>query len=118
MRVGQQFRAELLRAQKQKEENQFFSSRVVDILKKQKELPQIPPNLLRVVGEEYKTLAEDAAESAAKTHDAIAMDPLIKKIMEVFPGATIDNITPAARPEPDPKNADGFDSTNEEKISG
>jgi DNA polymerase-3 subunit gamma/tau len=65
-----------------------------------------------------KTLAEDAAESAAKTHDAIAMDPLIKKIMEVFPGATIDNITPAARPDPDPKNADGFDSTNEEKISG
>jgi DNA polymerase-3 subunit gamma/tau len=65
-----------------------------------------------------KTLAEDAAEAAAKTHDAIAMDPLIKKIMEVFPGATIDNITPAAWPEPDSKNADGFDSTNEEKISG
>lgn len=63
VRVGQQFRAELQRAQKQKEENQFFSSRVVDILKKQKELPQIPPGLLRIVGEEYKTLDESADPS-------------------------------------------------------
>ena len=67
VRVGQQFRAELLRAQKQKEENQFFSTRVVDILKRQKDLPQIPPDLLRVVGEEYETLAEDADSSEIET---------------------------------------------------
>ena len=67
VRVGQQFRVELLRAQKQKEENNFFSSRVVDILKQQKELPQIPPGLLKIIGEEYKTLAEDTDPSEIET---------------------------------------------------
>ncbi len=62
-----QFRAELLRTQKQKKENQFFSSRVVSILEKQRELPEIPSNLLRIVGEEYKTLAEDADPSEIET---------------------------------------------------
>ena len=65
-----------------------------------------------------KTLAEDAAEAAAKVHDAIAMDPLVTKIMEVFPGATIDAITPAANPETDPQNADDTASVDDEEMSG
>ena len=63
------------------------------------------------------TLAEDAAVSVAKTHDAIAMDPLVTKIMEVFPGATIDSITPAASTEPHPKNTDGSYNAEEEEMS-
>lgn len=65
-----------------------------------------------------KTLAEDAAEAAAKVHDAIAMDPLVTKIMAVFPGATIDAITPAASPETDPQNADDTASVDDEEMSG
>ena len=65
-----------------------------------------------------KTLAEDAAEAAARAHDVIAMDPLVKKIMEVFPGATIDAITPAADPETDPQNADDTDSVDDKEMSG
>ena len=65
-----------------------------------------------------KTLAEDAAEAAAKVHDAIAMDPLVTKIMEVFPGATIDAITPAANPKTDPQNTDDTASVDDEEMSG
>ena len=65
-----------------------------------------------------KTLAEDAAEAAAKVHDSIAMDPLVTKIMEVFPGATIDTITPATNPEMNPKNADDTASVDDEEMSG
>ena len=65
-----------------------------------------------------KTLAEDAAEAAAKVHDAIAMDPLVTKIMEVFPGATIDAITPAANSETDPQNTDDTTSVDDEEMSG
>ena len=65
-----------------------------------------------------KTLAEDAADSVAKTHDAIAMDPLVTKIMEAFPGATIDAITPAANPETVPKNADDSNIVDDEEMSG
>jgi DNA polymerase-3 subunit gamma/tau len=65
-----------------------------------------------------KTLAEDATEAAAKVHDAIAMDPLVTKIMEVFPGATIDAITPATNPETDPQHADDTASVDDEEMSG
>ena len=65
-----------------------------------------------------KTLAEDATELAAKTHDAIAMDPLVTKIMEVFPGATIDAVTPAANPETDPQSPDDTASVDDEEMSG
>ena len=65
-----------------------------------------------------KTLAEDAAEAATKVHDAIALDPLVTKIMEVFPGATIDAITPATNPETDPQNADDTASVDDEEMSG
>ena len=65
-----------------------------------------------------KTLAEDAADSVAKTHDAIVMDPLVTKIMEAFPGATIDAITPAANPETVPQNADDTNIVDDEEMSG
>ena len=64
-----------------------------------------------------KTLVEDAADSVAKTHDAIAMDPLVTKIMEVFPGATINAITPAANPETVPQKVDDTDIVNDEEMS-
>ena len=64
-----------------------------------------------------KTLVEDAADSVAKTHDAIAMDPLVTKIMEVFPGATINAITPAANLETVPQNADDTNIVNDEEMS-
>lgn len=67
IRIGHQFRAELVRTQKKKEEDQFFSSRVVDILKRQGSIPNIPEGLLKIVGEEYKTLAEDADPSEIET---------------------------------------------------
>jgi|AntAceMinimDraft_18_1070375.scaffolds.fasta_scaffold00332_4 hypothetical protein len=60
VRIGQQFIVELKRVKKQKEENQFFSSRIVDILKGQKDIPKIPTSLLEIIGREYGTLAEDA----------------------------------------------------------
>ena len=44
--------------EEQKEENQFFISRVLDIIKTQEELPPIPDSLLKVLGEEYQVLAE------------------------------------------------------------
>jgi hypothetical protein len=53
--------------ERQKEENRFFISRVVDILKKQNELPEIPPGLLKIIGEEYKAFAEDADPSEIET---------------------------------------------------
>ena len=65
-----------------------------------------------------KTLAEDAADLAAKNHDAIAMDPLVTRIMEVFPGATIDAITPATTPDTAAQNADGQPKINNEEMSG
>jgi DNA polymerase-3 subunit gamma/tau len=65
-----------------------------------------------------KTLAEDAADSVAKIHDAIAMDPLVTKIMETFPGAKIDAITPAANPETVTQNADETNIVDDEEMSG
>ena len=65
-----------------------------------------------------KTLAEDAADSIAKTHDAIVMDPLVKKIMEAFPGATIDAITPTADPATVPQNDDDNNIVDDEEMSG
>ena len=65
-----------------------------------------------------KTLAEDGADAAAKTHNAISITPIVTKIMEVFPGATIDSITPAARPETDPQNTNGTDHADDEEMSG
>lgn len=65
------------------------------------------------------TLAEDARGAAAKTKDAIALDPLIVKIMGVFPGASIDHIK-SAFTEPcaitvDMENNANFDN---EEMSG
>ena len=65
-----------------------------------------------------KTLAEDVADTAAKAREAIAMDPLVTKIMEAFPGATIDAITTVAGPETDPQNADDTDHVDDEEMSG
>ncbi|MEC8109009.1 MAG: DNA polymerase III subunit gamma/tau [Pseudomonadota bacterium] len=65
-----------------------------------------------------KTLAEESAEEAAKVHDAIAMDPLITKIMEVFPGATIDAITTASNAKKDPQNDNDGASVDDEEMSG
>ena len=64
------------------------------------------------------TLAEDAAAAAAKIHDAIAEDPLVTKIMEIFPGASIDSITAAASPETNPQDSDDTASANNEEMSG
>ncbi len=64
-----------------------------------------------------KTLAEDAAEAAAKVHHAIAMDPLVTKIMEVFPGAKIDAITPTTNRETDSQNAFDTASVDDEEMS-
>ena len=64
------------------------------------------------------TLAEDAAAAAAKIHDAIAEDPLVTKIMEIFPGASIDSITAAASPETNPLDSDDTASANNEEMSG
>jgi len=38
--------------------------------------------------------------------------------MAVFPGATIDTITPAASPETDPQNADDTARVDDEEMSG
>ena len=65
-----------------------------------------------------KTLAEDASEAAAKVHNAIAMDPLVTKVLEVFPGATIDAIIPAASAETDPQNAGDAASVDDEEMLG
>ena len=46
------------------------------------------------------------------------MDPLVTKIMEVFPGATIDSITPTANPETVPQNADDTKIVDDEEMSG
>jgi DNA polymerase-3 subunit gamma/tau len=64
------------------------------------------------------TLAEDAAAAAAKIHDAIAEDPLVTKIMEIFPGACIDSITAAASLETNPQNSNDTASANNEEMSG
>jgi DNA polymerase-3 subunit gamma/tau len=64
------------------------------------------------------TLAEDAAAAAAKIHDVITEDPLVTKIMEIFPGASIDSITAAASPETNPQNSDDTASPNNEEMSG
>ena len=64
------------------------------------------------------TLAEDATAAAAKIHDAIAEDPLVAKIMEIFPGARIDSITAAASPETIAQNCDDTASANNEEMSG
>ena len=64
------------------------------------------------------TLAEDTAAAAAKIHDAIAEDPLVVKIMEIFPGARIDSITAAASPETNSQNSDDTASANNEEMSG
>jgi len=42
----------------------------------------------------------------------------VTKIMAVFPGATIDAITPAASPEIDPQDADDTASVDDEEMSG
>jgi DNA polymerase-3 subunit gamma/tau len=64
------------------------------------------------------TLAEDAAAAAAKIHDVIIEDPLVTKIMEIFPGASIDSITAAASPETNPQDSDDTASANNEEMSG
>jgi DNA polymerase-3 subunit gamma/tau len=64
------------------------------------------------------TLAEDAAAAAAKIHDAIAEDPLVTKIMEIFPGASIDSITAASSPETNLQDSDDTASANNEEMSG
>ena len=65
-----------------------------------------------------KTVAENAADAAAKVHDVIASDPLVTNIMEVFPGATIDAITPTTNPETEPQNADDTYLVDDEEMSG
>jgi DNA polymerase-3 subunit gamma/tau len=65
-----------------------------------------------------KTLAENAAAAATKIHDAITEDPLVTKIMEIFPGASIDSITAAASPETNPQDSDDTASANNEEMSG
>ena len=64
------------------------------------------------------TLAEDAAAAAAKIHDSIAEDPLVTKIMEIFPGASIDSITSTASPETNLQNNDDTANANNEEMSG
>ena len=43
---------------------------------------------------------------------------IFTNIMEVFPGATIDAITPTTNPETEPQNADDTASVDEEEMSG
>ena len=64
------------------------------------------------------TLAQEAAESDTRMHDTIAKDQLVTKIMEVFPGASIDAIKPAASPEASLKNDNDTASVSNEKSSG
>ena len=64
------------------------------------------------------TLAEDAAAAAAQIHDTIAEDPLVTKIMEIFPGASIDSITAATSPKTNPEDSDDTVSANNEEMSG
>jgi DNA polymerase-3 subunit gamma/tau len=64
------------------------------------------------------TLAEDVAAAAVKIHDAIAEDPLVTKIMEIFPGASIDSITSTASPETNLQNNDDTANANNEEMSG
>ena len=46
------------------------------------------------------------------------MDPLVTKIMEVFPGATIDAITTASNAKKDPQNDNDGASVDDEEMSG
>jgi mannitol-1-phosphate/altronate dehydrogenase len=46
------------------------------------------------------------------------MDPLVTKIMEVFPGATIDAITPATSPDTTAQNAEDTTAIDDEEMSG
>ena len=46
------------------------------------------------------------------------MDPLVTKVLEVFPGATIDAIIPAASAETDPQNAGDAASVDDEEMLG
>ena len=59
-----------------------------------------------------------ATLGSRKIHDAIAGDPLVAKIMEIFPGARIDSITAAASPEMNPQNSDDTASASNEEMSG
>jgi len=63
------------------------------------------------------TIAEDAAQAAEMTHDAIAKDPLVVKIMAVFPGASIDDIKPAVA-APDMTTSDDDAALDNEEMSG
>ena len=46
-------------------------------------------------GPSSKTLAEEQSEQAAVLKSAIAETPVVKSVLAIFPGATIESIKPA-----------------------
>lgn len=61
-----------------------------------------------------KTLAEAKADAAAVRLDTIAKTPLVAKIISVFPGATIEDISAIDAPVTDPDKDTDTDTYNEE----
>lgn len=67
IKIGQQFSINYSLNEIKKEENRFFISQVMDIIKEQKDIPNISPILLKIIGTEYTSLAENSYLSEIET---------------------------------------------------
>ena len=52
------------------------------------------------------TIAEERREAQRREIESIAEAPLVKAITEIFPGATIESVTPLTEPQPDQPHTD------------
>ncbi len=57
--IAQDFLREVALQESSMAENQFFISRVIALLRKERALPEIPANLLKIIEQEYLILAKD-----------------------------------------------------------
>jgi hypothetical protein len=65
--LGQRFIAEVKKGQKQETERQFFTTRAVELMKRQGVPKEIPPVLARAISVEYQKIGDDADKSEIET---------------------------------------------------
>jgi len=65
--LGQRFIAEIKKGQEQETERQFFTTRAVELMKRQGVPKEIPPILARAISEEYQKIGDDTDKSEIET---------------------------------------------------
>lgn len=65
--LGQRFIAEIRKGQEQETQRQFFTTRAVELMKRQGVPKEVPPVLARAISEEYQKIGDDTDKSEIET---------------------------------------------------